>query len=248
MNRSTVISMVQDLTEHKADQRIDFNNLFNLRLSKFVQEKPFWWAKKIFKFTTEEGLATYDFTQDPIDVSDFESFIKVTLWLNGQKQGELEPNFEIEDVSDAQEDAANQATWAPPAQYCIEPGTASTIRLMNCPDNAYMVKAAYHACPQLADDYSDDAIPIVPAIYHHALVSGLKMDVTGFLYGEKSNLYTVAAADYQDGIAKAVSRQDFSAEKKLQFIVHEEGVRSTVGDKCPGSYISDDDIISSYQG
>jgi hypothetical protein len=261
MNRSTVIAMVQDLTEHKADQRLDFNNLFNLRLTKFCQEKPFWWAKKVFSFSTQTGVPTYDFAQftGGAGVFDFESFIKITLWQNGLKYGELEPNFDIEDIMDAQQSAVNPSTWGMPGQYCIEPGSAvpippattvptlTTLRLMNCPDQVYQVSAAFHACPQLPDDDEDDAIPLVPAIYHHGLVAGLKMDVVAFLYGEKSNLYTVAAAEYQDSVMKAISRQDFSAEKKLQYIVHEEGVRSIVGNTSPGSYISDSDNIDGYQ-
>jgi hypothetical protein len=243
--------MVQDLTEHKADQRVDFNNLFSQRLVKFCQEKQFWWRKSIFSIYTIANVPTYDFSQTGTDVNgnplpgvlDWEQFIKAELWLNGQKMGELEPNFDIEDISDAQEQAPLYQGM--PGQYCIEPGTLTTVRLMQCPDGAgYKAKFAYWQIPQPVDDSDNDTIPLIPVRYHHALVTGLKMDITGFLYGEKADLYAVAQAEYMDSVAKAVARPDISSEKKLQFIVQEEGVRSTVGDHAPGSYITDDDIIS----
>jgi hypothetical protein len=333
MNRSTVISMVQDLTEHKADRKLDFDNLFNLRHAKFVQEKPFWWRKKILSFNTQAGVPTYDLANYPVQggsiaitlaqynalsrqvqllfsdpvpdwcivgsrvtvnfsdtrfntgtaktiaivapgnpnaivyyenlgeidinaetnpgsvyqvadpvliASDVESFIKATLWQGGQKLGELEPNFDTESISDAQESVATGT----PSSYCIEPGSLTVVRLMVTPDGAYKFKASYWACPQPADDSSDDSIALVPPMYHHCLVSGLKMDVAGFLYGEKSNIFSVAAAEYQDGITKSMARNDFSAEKKLQFITHEEGVRSTVGTTYPGSYLDDHDVTN----
>jgi hypothetical protein len=350
MNRSTVISMVQDLTEHRADERLDFNNLFNLRLVKFIQEEPFWWRKKIFSFTTVAGIPTYDFnnfptpglTQAIIDAqftagtngvllsfsgsvpgwlipgaqiaaslsdsrfnggpwtvvsvtpgspnvigltvnlgsssiaqeavtgqvqqiyptslaSDLESFLKVTLWLNGQKLGQMEPNFDIESIADAQQDALNSSTWCAPGTYCIEPDsqapippslalpTLTTMRLMNCPDQPYLVVVSYMAVPQLPDDCDDDIIPLIPPMYHHALVSGLKMDVTGFLFGEKSDLYSVSQSEYQESVQKAIARQDISAAKKLQFIVREESVRSTVGGYgvAPGDQVFDTDVIES---
>jgi hypothetical protein len=84
-------------------------------------------------------------------------------------------------------------------------------------------------------------------MYHHALVSGLKMDVTGFLFGEKSDLYSVSQSEYQESVQKAIARQDISAAKKLQFIVREESVRSTVGGYgvAPGDQVFDTDVIES---
>jgi hypothetical protein len=100
---------------------------------------------------------------------------------------------------------------------------------MPTPDQAYKVKSSYWACPQPADDFSDGAIPLIPAMYHHGLVSGLKMDVTGFLYGEKSDLYEVAVKEYQESIEAAEARQDFSNKKMVQYIISDDAVASTPG-------------------
>src|SRR5574337_1226594 len=106
MTKSEIITDVKEWTEHKADEKINFERAFDRGLQKFCQSKTFWWRAKTYSYTATAG----DTTKDLSDlVRDFEAFISVTLWEGGTKVASLEPCFDPEAIIELQETTATAA-------------------------------------------------------------------------------------------------------------------------------------------
>lgn len=209
MTRQEIIQDANQLTEGKAERRIDFERAYARRLQKFCQAKPFWWRKQTVSKDIPSGTREIDLHSD---IRDFEAFKLVELWSAGSKVSRLDPCFDDERISEMEE----SVTSGLPDSYSVE--IPLTLRFPCATDKDYKLKAAYWAIPNPNSDDPTDAVALVPEIYHHALVSGLKMDFSGFLYGVKSDMYLVAKAEYEEAITLALARPDFSNRKGTQWI------------------------------
>lgn len=219
MTKQEIIDDADSLTEGKAQKRINFERAYTRRLQKFCQAKPFWWRRRIYSFDAATGETTKDLSTA---VRDFEAMLVVELWQNGLRVRQLDPCFDMAQVFNMQEGVSN----GQPCTYTIEPGPGFVIRYNVQLDADYKIKFAYWAIPNPNTDNADEAVALVPAIYHHALVSGLKMDFSSFLYGVKSEMYLVSKAEYDEAVTLALARPDFSNSRHAQFISTEDAIQS----------------------
>jgi hypothetical protein len=217
---------VDSLTERRASKQVDLNLLLNQRIQKFCQEKRFWWREKNATITTAAGDATYDLSDSATatDAADVEEIIRVILFNSASDMPVLSPIFDVE----TRMKALNDNTQGTPTGWFIKPGAITTIQLTPVPDATYTLLVPYWAIPEsIPTDAEDQTIPLIPVYLHHALVSGLKMDVFEFIFGPESQKYILARSEYSDGIDKAQAKNSWSQEKVVQFRSREDAVRST---------------------
>lgn len=227
MTKAEIISQCQDFTEHKADDRLNFQTTLELRIAKFVKEKEFYWRKKIGSFPTVQGQALYVLAGLAKAINGVEQIRRMRILDSSGKGTRVDPVWDDEAVMCAQEDA----TQDKPTRYTMEPGATGVIRLTKVPNGVYTIRFSYLGAyqPNAASPEFTDA---VPEALHFALVDGLKMDIMEFLYGAESDKYTVSASVYQDSVEKCYMPVDFTSERVDTFAgdalgsIRHEAVRS----------------------
>lgn len=244
MNKQDIISHAQDRTEHKADFKINFETELELRISKFVMQKHFWWRRKVFKFQTVANQPLYDFStmpNAPVDLSFIREFMRYGA---GQKPVRVDPVWDDWEVMEAQEDTRT----GPPTGFTMEPrgnglinldvppptqqtdsgdgvsslngitGGPLTMRLMPIPDAVYDMKFSYLAAYAI-DPTNADPSHIIPPPLHYILVDGLIMDIMSFLYGPENDKFVTAQAEYQAGVQSSFAEgQEFTSKRVDTFV------------------------------
>lgn len=224
MKKAEIILHVQDRTEHKADNRIDFGVALELRLQKFVKEKEFWWRRAIASFPTVAGEALYILSaQNPVIIG--VEKIRAAQLIVGGVACPVDAIWDERAVMAAR----RSVTQGQPKQYTMEPGKTGVIRLICIPDAAYIFEFAYLRSYQV-DAAQEDIEGFVPESDHFAVLDGLEMDTMEFLYGAESNKFAVAQATYQDSLEKCFLPSDFTTERIDTFTgdrLGNEAIRST---------------------
>lgn len=213
MLKAEMIQYAQDFTEHKADDRLDIAQTLELRLSKFMKEKEFWWRRKVCKFTTVPERALYSLKLFTPAILNVEKIRRMQRVISPGKTCKINPIWDEDTVMAAQE----SASFGVPTGYTMEPGATNVIRLMPTPDAAYTVKFAYLGTYQ-QDESIDQITDYIPEDVHFAVQDGLIADLMMFLYGPEDSKYTTAAAAYAASVAMCYLPVDFTSERIDTFV------------------------------
>jgi hypothetical protein len=234
MTKDDVIVLVKDLTGHKADDRIDFDNLFVFRLQKFVQRKRYWWRQRVFSFSTIAAQATYDLN-DSTDMGgsgnlhpDVQQIFSM-FGMNGTDKFDIDANFDP--TKKAEIIARSGQKSDIPSIYFWEPGEKRTLRLDPVPNGVYTVWCTYWSVPPSDKDFNPggdaDVMDFIPDYLHHCVVSGMVMDVKRFLYGLKDGEYVSAKGEYEEALESADTDRDYSTERIDEFRSGEDAVSAS---------------------
>lgn len=231
MKADDILNLVRDMTQHKADDRIDFDALLLLRMQKFVQRKRYWWRQRVISFNTVASTDTYDLSSDTVmgtglGKKDIQKFAALKLMNGAEVVSDINPVFDHTEKMIL----TQQTDTGDPDRYFWEPGQLYTIRLCVKPASARKVVGTYWWVPSGAtesDDMLDDALGGIPEGLHHAVVDGLNMDVKLFLYGAKDGEYQAAQAQYVESCEAADMDRDYSDGEVEEFKSQEAAVNAS---------------------
>jgi hypothetical protein len=227
VNRSEVIALATKLTENKIGSEIDAKALYTTVLQEFCAEARFWWRKIQFTFNTANGTATYDLgsvTTVPVITGLYiDEFTKVERVDSTTQVARLEPVFDDEEIASILEAAQS----GQPASYFILPqdGKSQTMQFDVTPGGVYKIRVAGWAIPNPASDTTSDAISLIPAPYHRALVHGMEREVWRTVYGPQDSKMLSAEAKYQKVLSQALEKKEaFSPSKVRRFVTSDPSV------------------------
>lgn len=226
MTRDEAVDRTHQRTRRLAENAgIDMQIIYADNLQDLCLAYRFPWRKKWHTFSSIVGTGQYDLTTSTNGTgTDVEELIRIIRVDSATSQTELDY------ISDPTTEMFQQhsTTTGDPAGYFVVPGTISTIQLVDTPNAVKTYRYLYWAVPAPAADDSVEAIPLLPSIYHHVLVSLMVMDVWESLPGEgiESPNYQKAAAKAQRQIQGMMDRH-LSVQEKREFITKVEAIRST---------------------
>lgn len=234
MTKDDVISLAKDLTGHKADDRIGFDNLFVFRLQKFVQRKKYWWRQRVFSFSTIPGQPDYDLN-DATDMGsagnlhpDVQQIFSI-FGMNGSTKFDVNATFDPKDKAELMASEADGDDQ--PDTFFWKPGTKRTLYLSPTPAGVYTMWVTYWAVAPSDKDYQStdgsDVMDFVPDYLHHCVVAGMVMDIKSFLYGGKDGEYLAALQNYNESLESADQDRDYSTDRVDEFRTSEAGVNAS---------------------
>lgn len=213
MTKDEIIALAQDLTGHKADDRVDYDKLFLFRHQKFVQRKKYWWRQRVLEFTVQRGKQTYELAST-VDMGadnahrDIQNFESAALY-----DGNDELVADLSPIVDSAEKMKVYKAKSPgiPGRYMWDLGSISRLRFDLVPDGEYKFVGSYWAVSGTGqDDFLSSGIAIVPPYLYHCLIAGLVMDIQLFLNGAKDGEYLAAKASYDESCESADADRDFA--------------------------------------
>lgn len=233
MTKDDIVGMTRDLTQHKADDRVDFDKMLLVRLQKFVQRKRYWWRQRVVGFSTANGVDLYDLSNDTTmggtgkGLKDIQKFAAAKILnADGSILGDVNPVFDhIERMLITKHTSTDQ-----PSRYIWEPGSLYKIRLDPIPNGVYSFVSTYWWVPAGAtseQDVLDTLLLGVPEYLHHCILDGLVMDTKLFLYGAKDGEYTAAQSAYVESCEAADMDRDFSDGEIEEFKSQESAVNAS---------------------
>jgi hypothetical protein len=220
MTRSQIIELADTRTERRGktlNLKLEFLNA----LQEFATESRFYWRKKSVTLNTAASTATYDLSSSDAQL---EEIISGRYVVSATTVNKLTPIFDTQAIEEIQE----ATTTGTPGSYMIEPGTSQTVRISPIPAGVYKLRFTFWAVPVL--DPNDDAaetVPLVPARLHRTVAKLLERNILGFLFGEESNKFMRADAEYQKQLHQAMSVRDGMIGKVVEYRSREDAIRST---------------------
>lgn len=231
MQRSQIIQLVQDQTEHHMDAQMDWNALFAQVLQEFCAEFRFWWRKKSLTFSTVGGTAVYDLTAIttvPANAGLFvEEITKVARVESATSVCKLQPVTDDLSIAGYATDATADipSVWMPDESSLSNP---QSIRLGKVPNGVYTIYVYFWAMPNPVPDASDETIYIVPPFLHHVVQTALEKEVWRLWKGVEDPKYTTALALYNKKVSAAKIKRSLDGEHVAKFQNSNcEAVRST---------------------
>jgi hypothetical protein len=201
---SQLIELADRRTERRGSKLLDLQSEFLMALQEFCMEKRWPWRRRTTQLTTTAGSWEYDLT-DPTNanVPDLHQFMQhgVKTYPNpGAPTSSLEitPLFERGLQDAAIFSARNYPLQfsGPPSQYFMMPGAFLVMALTPVPDQVYPISIGYWSVPNINEDSLPEAIPLLPAFLHHALLKKLEAQIFRFTLGEGTPKYQAAMSEY----------------------------------------------------
>jgi hypothetical protein len=181
-----------------------------------------WREITIISITLSAGVAKYTLSGTTPVVTDFDGLISVGLEMN--TAGEVKPLVEMPQA-DFDRVFGHVKTNAEPAVYCVRGGAAAaTSALMlqggqqqlhiapppiNTADHGQALQISYFRSAATAELTADADVPILPAQYHYALVTG-------------GNAYMAEAMGNRE---KATTFREIFEKRMAEAIVSDQGLR-----------------------
>jgi len=135
------------------------------------------------------------------DAIDFQQFAKhgVKFYPNGNpsQPAELTPLFERGLQTIAIYANGNNPQPQQPRQYFMMPGQFLVLAVTPVPDRDYPLTLDYWAMPNVRPDSMPEAIPLVPAYLHTALLKRLEAQIFRYTLGEGAAKYQAAMGEYE---------------------------------------------------
>lgn len=193
----------------------------------------------MFSFALETGLATYDLTQEELTPTNalkeilLDEITKFTLILSPSpyQVAEFVPTFDpealIDMINNTSPTSPSQGnTQAPGGRYTLDPSGINVVRI-DPPDNTYTAYVVGWGMPNPATDSTNDAVPLIPAWGHNAIVAGMNAKIFKFAYGSKNEKTLDAQQEYEQAIQDLAARKQFDPNYRSQLSLTEDAVRST---------------------
>lgn len=215
--RTEIIATVNKKTENALDA-LDAASLFNEVLQEFCSEHRFWWRKKRFTFPTVGGTATYDLSDTstvvttPASIGPFVEEITYMGRVDGTDISKIDPIFDEETIAGW----TVSTTQDKPTCFTVDSNDTQkfqVVRLNPIPNGVYTVHVSAWMMPNPSTDSSDDAIYIVPSIWHHVLQTALERETWRLKYGAQDAKFVTAAELYKKKVAAAKVQPSFSSER-----------------------------------
>jgi hypothetical protein len=204
--RRSMIEFVHRRTK-KIGADLDMDGELLTALQELCGEQKWYWRRKSVSFQTEAGNPTYN-VADIIEVDgpSIEQLIHVKIKdPSTGKLCQLSPIYDF----DAQEDALECTQTGQPGQYFIQPGTSTTIRLVNIPDAIYTIRPSFWAIPVALPEQLGNDIPLLPGHMHWILALLLERNIYRLRLGGEAPEMVTANGLYVAAISRSAVLKDF---------------------------------------
>lgn len=234
MTRQDIIKAVQQDTAGIRNATLDWNTKFNQALQELCAEHKFWWRKKYLSFPTVANTGEYDLasigTETPTGAGAMvEEITQISRITDSTTIDTLDP---VTDDAAIQMYINDTASKDKPTVWIPDPRDLTLFQkiiLRPIPNAVYTMLVSFWAMPNPAQDASDDAIYVVPAMLHHVIQTYLETEVWRLAVGVKDDRYVTALNERNKKVAQAKIRPSFAdADDGFQFMnFNSEAVRST---------------------
>lgn len=228
MTRTEIIELANQLTERKGERVLKLQSLYRFVVQDISKRQRFWWRRIMVNWTLTPNHKTYDLgdttlfpTLTEVAVDEITKF-SLVISPNPLNTVELVPIFDPQSLVEM----TVNTTQVQPGRYTIQQGS-STVLQIDPPDLAYSAYLVGWGMPNPATDSTNDAVPMIPAWGHNAIVSGLCAKIFRFAYGSKNDKTIDALQEYELGIQDLASKRQFDPNYRLQLSLGEDAVRST---------------------
>ena len=132
----------------------------------------------------------------------------------------------LNNTSPTSPSTGNTLNFAPGGRYTMDPLGINIVRV-DPPDQNYTAFIVGWAMPNPGTDSAIDAVPLIPAWGHNAIVAGMNAKIFKFAYGSKNEKTVDAVEEYEQAIADMAQRKQFDPNYRSQLSLSEPAVRST---------------------
>jgi len=229
MTRQELFDLVHVNTERKWE-KLNLLPVFIDVVQDFCGQNRFWWRQILAQLNTIPGQGTYDLTatgvitnvdMGELKVEEIVTVQGVNLHPNCSRT-ELPPIFD----SAGQLDMILNAVNAVPSRYFLGYNDDHTL-VIDPPDSAYSLWIDMWAMPDIKNDSTSSAIPLIPNQFHRVIRSGMEAYVWEHVYGASNPKYVIAKNKYDEGILDAQARPRFSTNYAQTLVSSESAIRST---------------------
>jgi hypothetical protein len=211
-----IIKQVMGRTENRASGKpnFDLRMEFFLGLDEFVQERHYWWRRKMFAFQTIIGQASYDLSQlgtgNAPDLSEIEEIFVVNaapqFWPYS-----VTPEFTAREQVAAIYGQQQVGQLIPKSGYFLTPGAFQLLTLSQPPNQVYTIAGTYYAVPMVTDT-TQETIPLVPPNLTFGLIYMYQRRIMEFLSGQDDPRWGMIEKRYQDFLKTAAKVKSFSQQ------------------------------------
>jgi len=223
--KQQIIDLATELAEGRGI-KLNLKAWLDLEISQIIQEKRYWWRRKVATVDSVVGTSEYDLSKAGLDeADDLEQIISVYR-LNAD--GSADKLYFEGDEDNVQAFLAD-TTQGEPSVYFPYPGAPLTLCLKMNPDAVATYQITYWAGFNIHGDVSDDEIPLIPPTYHNVPLLALIRRVYLHLFGQKDSRFVVADRDFERALErlKAFNSPSQEAVTELRTSDSDATVRST---------------------
>lgn len=189
---------------------------FYQALDRFVQEKHYWWRRKVFSLNVAIGTEKYDLSDplnanapDLVEIEELFVVQGVPLWWPQCVPPELTAWEIIGSIY-----GGGIGPSVPYGGYLIVPGQFQELQFSISPQVAYQVAGTYWAVPMVTD-FTEETIPLVPPNLHYGLTDMTCVEFAKLLTGEGDPRLEAWKASLDDFKLQAAKSKQFSSQEAI---------------------------------